>query len=55
MHPQARQTVPTHHGLAPEAAPVLQAQYAATCLVTNNTLGTHRQVSFQPLVRHGDL
>lgn len=46
---------PTHHGLAPEAAPVLQAQHAATGLVAHSALGTHRQVSFQPLVRHGNL
>lgn len=44
-----------HHGLAPEAAPVLQAQHAAAGLVAHCALGAHGQVSFQPLVRHGDL
>lgn len=45
----------THHGLAPETAPVLQAQHAAARLVAHRALGTHGQVPFQPLVRHGDL
>ena len=45
----------THHGLAPEAAPVLQTQHAAACLVTHRALGAHGQVALQPLVRHGDL
>lgn len=44
-----------HHGLAPEAAPVLQTQHAATGLVTHCALGAHGQVPLQPLVRHGDL
>lgn len=51
---QERATL-THHGLAPQAAPVLQTQHAATGLVTHRALGTHRQISFQPLVRHGNL
>lgn len=45
----------THHGLAPEAAPVLKAQHAAAGLVTHRALGTHGQVPLQPLVRHGNL
>lgn len=44
-----------HHGLAPQAAPVLQAQHAAAGLVARRALGAHGQVSLQPLVRHGDL
>lgn len=44
-----------HHGLAPEAAPVLKAQHAAARLVTHRALGAHGQVPLQPLVRHGDL
>lgn len=54
-HSQAGQMLHTHHGLAPKTAPVLQAQHAATSLVTHNALGTHRQISFQPLVGHGNL
>lgn len=44
-----------YHSFAPEAAPVLQSQYAATCLITHGTLGTDWQVAFQPLVRHSNL
>lgn len=45
----------THRDLAPEAAPVLQAQHAAAGLVTHRALGAHGQVPLQPLVRHGNL
>ena len=44
-----------HHGFTPEAAPVLKPQDAPTRLVTHSTLGTDRQVAFQPLMGHGDL
>lgn len=45
----------THRDLAPEAAPVLQAQHAAAGLVTHRALGAHGQVPLQPLVRHRNL
>lgn len=53
--PHQERAALTHHGLAPQAAPVLQAQHAAAGLVTHRALGTYGQVPFQPLVRHGDL
>lgn len=45
----------SYHSLAPEAPPVLQPQDAAACLITHGTLGTDREVAFQPLVRHCNL
>lgn len=44
-----------HHGLAPQAAPVLQTQHAPAGLIAHRTPGTDRQVPLHPLVGHGDL
>ena len=44
-----------YHCLTPKAFPILQAKHTATGFVTDCTLGTHRQVAFEPLVRHGNL
>ena len=45
----------SHHGFAPQAAPVLEPQHAAARLIAHRTLGTDRKVPFQPLVWHCNL
>lgn len=50
-----RITLHPYHRLTPKAFPILQTEDAAAGFVTDCTLGTHRQVAFKPLVRHGDL
>lgn len=44
-----------YHCFAPETAPVLQLEDAATGLFTHSTFGTDRQIAFQPLMRHSNL
>lgn len=50
-----QQTVISHHGFTPQTPPVLQAQDAATRLITHVTFSRDRQVPLQPLVRHRHL
>ena len=46
---------PTHRGLAPNAAEILQSEYSATRPLTRRALAPSGEVALQPLVGHATL